>query len=198
MLAVGTGHRHDQGVVADLAVLAAPGRHVGHGVGPADAHAAVVGGQPAVGAAAHPVVVVAQGHHAHAVLLGQLTGTVHGALGVQRAETAMAVPPLQRAEGGHAGGAGRGVDLALFQVADHPGEAVQAVAEDAGQAVLGEDDGGILGVLVGKAFLFQHAGKLGYHGFIGNTFHNRAAPFVSWEVAYCKRLLYLDYSASGR
>lgn len=39
-LAVGAGNGHNQGGVADPAVLAAPGGHGGHGVGPADAHTA--------------------------------------------------------------------------------------------------------------------------------------------------------------
>ena len=49
---------------------------------------------PAVAAAAHPVVVVAQGHHAYTVLFGQFTGAVHGALCVQRTKTTMTVPAL--------------------------------------------------------------------------------------------------------
>ena len=118
-----------------------------------------------------PVVVVAQRHNADAVLLGKLAGTIHRTLGVQRAEAAVAVPALDAAHTGHAGGASGGVDLALFQIADHAGEAVQTVAEHTRQAVLRKDDGSILRVRGGKALLFQHAGKLGDHFFIRYTFH---------------------------
>jgi len=171
VLTVGARHCHDKRVVADFAVLAAPCGHVGHRVRPADTDAAVVGCQPAVGTAAHPVVVVAQRHNADAVLLGKLAGTVHSTLGVQRTEATVAVPALNAAHARHAGGAGGGVDFAFFQIADDAGEAVQTVAEHTRQAVLRKDDGGILRVRGGKAFLFQHAGKLGDHFFIRYTFH---------------------------
>lgn len=177
MLPVGAGNGHDQGIVADLPVLAAPGGHVGHGVGPADAHTALVRRQPAVGAAPHPVVVVAQGHHPHAVGLGQGTGAVHGTFGVQRPEAPVPVPALHGTERGHTGGPGGGVDLALVQVAHHPGKPVQAMAVHPGQTVLGKDDSGIPGVIGGESFLFQHAGKLGHHGFIGHTFHGGISFF---------------------
>ncbi len=95
----------------------APCGHVGAGVGPADADAARVRRLPAVGAAAHPVVVVAQRHHADAELVGQLHGAGHGVAGVQRAEAALAVPALHGTE---AGGA-HGTAGDAFIIASSPG-----------------------------------------------------------------------------
>ena len=171
MLAVGAGDSEDERVIADAAVFGAPGRHIGGGVRPADADAAFFGGQPAVGAAAHPVVVVAQCHDADAVLLGEGAGTLHCALCVQRAEAAVAVPALHTAHAGDALGAGKRVDLALFEVAHHPRKAIQTVAVHAGKAVLGENHSGVFGVRRGEAVLFQHAGELSDHFFVGDTFH---------------------------
>ena len=122
VLTVGAGDSEDDGVIADAAVFGAPSRHIGGGVRPADADAAVFGGQPAVGAAAHPVVVVAQCHDADAVLFGEGAGTLHCALCVQRAEAAVAVPALHTAHAGDALGAGKRVDLALFRGSSPPAE----------------------------------------------------------------------------
>ena len=171
MLAVGAGDSEDERVIADAAVFGAPGRHIGGGVRPADADAARVCGLPAVGAAAHPVVVVAQCHDADAVLFGEGAGTLHCALCVQRAEAAVAVPALHTAHAGDALGAGKRVDLALFEVAHHPRKAIQTVAVHAGKAVLGENHSGVFGVCRGEAVLFQHAGELSDHFFVGDTFH---------------------------
>ena len=147
MPAAASGNGHDERVVADLPVLAAPGRHVGHGVGPADADAARVRRLPAVAAPAHPVIVVAQGHHAHAVFLRQLTGPVHGKARVQGPEAPMPVPTLDGPHSLHTLRDGMAVDLALVQILHHPRESVHAVAVHAVQAVLGEHGGRVLCVL---------------------------------------------------
>ena len=63
----GIGFSLAEGIVADLSVFTAPGRHIRHGIGPADSDAALVSSLPSVAAAAHPVVVIAQRHNAHTV-----------------------------------------------------------------------------------------------------------------------------------
>ena len=100
----GARHGDDQRIVADGALGAAPGRQVGHGVGPADADEAGLGGLPAVGAAAHPVVGVAQRDAADAVLAAERDGAVHRGQRVEIAGAALAVPALQRAKGSEAPG----------------------------------------------------------------------------------------------
>ena len=169
MLAVGAGNRKDQRIVADAVIQSAPRRHIRAGVGPADANAALVRSLPAIGAAPHPVVVVAQSHQADAVLPGQLDGAVHGAFRIQRAKAAVPIPALHRAKTRHTLGLGGGIDLALFQVIDHHREAVQAMAEHPRQAVLRKDLGGIVGTAGGKAVLTQHTLKFSQHCLIGNA-----------------------------
>ena len=82
MVAVASGNRHNQRVIADLAVCAAPGRHIRTGIGPADSDTALVCSLPAIGAAAHPMVVVAQGYHTDAKLLSKLYSPSHGLTGI--------------------------------------------------------------------------------------------------------------------
>ena len=169
MLAVGAGHGQDQRVIADVVVLGTPCGHIRAGIGPADADAALICRLPAVGAAPHPVVVVAQRHQPNTVLLGQLHGTVHGPLCVQGAKAAVAIPALHRTKTGHALCLGGRVDAALFQVIHHHREAIQAVAEHTGQTILGENFGGIVGTVGGEAVFFQYTLKLGQHRFISNS-----------------------------
>ena len=58
-----------------------------------------------------------------------------------------------------------------FEVAHHARKAIQTVAVHAGKAVLGENHSGVFGVRRGEAVLFQHAGELSDHFFVGDTFH---------------------------
>ena len=169
MLAVCARHSQNEGIVAKVIVLCAPCRHVGAGVGPADADAAGVCCLPAIGAAAHPVVVVAQRHQTDAILMGQLHSTPHGVPGVQRAKATLAVPAFHRTKAGDALGRGGRVDAALFQVIHHHRKAVQAVAEYACQTVLCKDLGSLVGTLRAEAVFVQHTLKLGQHGFISNS-----------------------------
>ena len=81
MLPVTSRDGHDKRVISNLLVNAAPCRHVGLCVGPADSDAALVGCLPSITSAAHPVVV-AQRHNADAILLCQLHGAVHGFFGI--------------------------------------------------------------------------------------------------------------------
>ena len=117
------------------------------------------------------MVVVAQCHDADAVLLGEGAGTFHCALCIQRAKAAVAVPALHTAHAGEALSAGKRVDLARFEVAHHARKAIQTVAVHAGKAVLGENHSGIFCIRRGETVLFQHAGKLSDHFFVGDTFH---------------------------
>ena len=169
VLPVRARHGQNERVVADVVVLCAPCRHVGAGVGPADADAARVCGLPAVGAAAHPVVVVAQRHHANTELMCQLYGTVHGVLGVQRAKAALAIPALHGTKAGNALGLSGGINLALAQVFHHAGEAVQPVAEHAGQTVLGKDLGCFVGTLWTETVFGQDPLKFGQHRLVSNA-----------------------------
>ena len=126
-------------------------------------------GLPAVGAAAHPVVVVAQRHHANTELMCQLYGTVHGVLGVQRAKAALAVPALHGTKAGNALGLSGGINLALAQVFHHAGEAVQPVAEHASQTVLGKDLGRFMGTLWAETVFGQDPLKFGQHRLVSNA-----------------------------
>ena len=177
VLAIGAGDRENNGVIAQAAVQRAPGGHDGPGVGPADADAACVRRLPAIGAAAHPVVVVAQGHHAYAKAPCQLHGPRHGPSGVQGPEAPVPVPALDGAEGGHALRLNSRVDLPVFQILDYPGKAVQPVGVYPAKAVLGENLRRVMGPLGGKAVFVQHARKLAEHGFIGNI--HPIIPFLS-------------------
>ena len=124
MIPAAPGNCHHKGIVSNLFVLSAPGRHIGTGVGPADADKPPVRGLPAVAAASHPVVIVAQGHHAHAVFLCQITGPVHGPPRVQRAESPVPVPSLDCPHAHLTGRRGIWGDLSFFKVGYDPGETV--------------------------------------------------------------------------
>ena len=115
------------------------------------------------------MVVVAQRHHANTELMCQLYGTVHGVLGVQRAKAALAVPALHGTKAGNALGRSGGIDLALAQVFNHAGEAVQPVAEHAGQTVLGKDLGCFVGTLWTETVFGQDPLKFGQHRLVSNA-----------------------------
>ena len=88
----------DDGVVADGWFGGAPGGGVGEGVGPADGEEAFGGGLPAVGAAAHPMVGVGEGHGPDAVPAGEGDGLGHGGVSVEVAGAEVAVPALDGSE----------------------------------------------------------------------------------------------------
>ena len=115
------------------------------------------------------MVVVAQRHHANTELMCQLYGTVHGVLGVQRAKAALAIPALHGTKAGNALGLSGGINLALAQVFHHAGEAVQPVAEHAGQTVLGKDLGCFVGTLWAETVFGQDPLKFGQHRLVSNA-----------------------------
>ena len=95
------------------------------------------------------MVGVGESYGADAVLSGEVDGSLHGGVGVQVADAAMAVPALDGAEGWRAGGFGVDVDAA---VADHGVEAwkaVEAVGVDAVAGGFGEETGAEGGAVVG-------------------------------------------------
>ncbi len=97
------------------------------------------------------MVGVAQGDGAHAVLLGERDGALHGRVGVQVAGAAMAVPALEHRRSANAFGPAVHVHLA---VGDHLGEAreaVQAMGVNAVAGGLGEEPGAERGALPGEA-----------------------------------------------
>ena len=127
--AVGVGARdsEDEGVVAEGGCGGAPGGEVGAGVGPADSKEALVGGLPAVGAAAHPVVGVGEADGSEAVLPGEGDGAGGRVLGVEGTGAELAVPALDGAIGRYEGGSGVDVDEAVADGVDEVREAVEAV-----------------------------------------------------------------------
>ncbi len=131
---VGAGDGEDEGVVADGGGGGTPGGDVGEGVGPADGEEASLGGEPAVGTATHPVVGIAEGYGGDAVLAGEEHGAVDGGVGVEVAGAAVSVPSLEGSEAGDEGGLGVDIDAA---VADHGGEAGEAVEAVGVYAVAG-------------------------------------------------------------
>ena len=96
-VARGARHGDDERVVADERDRRAPRRDVGERVRPADADHAGVGGLPAVVAAAHPVVGVAEPHRADAVLARELDRARHAGPRVEVAGPAASVPSLHAA-----------------------------------------------------------------------------------------------------
>nr|GFD26167.1 hypothetical protein [Tanacetum cinerariifolium] len=140
------GHGQHQRVVAEARVGAAPGRHDGRGIGEAQADAAGFGGLPAVAAAAHPVVGVAQGHAADAVLLGQLDGAGHAGGSIGGAGAEVAVPALDEAVGFDQRRLGGGLHQARFYVAHEGGKAIEAVGIHAVAAVVGKKRGALCGL----------------------------------------------------
>ena len=126
-------------IVADPAVNTAPGRHVGHGVAPADTDAPCISGLKAILSSAHPVVSVFQRNTSDTVFLCQFNGAIHADAGVGVAHAEVTVPLFKGTEALHQSGALFGMDITLVHVRDHPREAVDSVGVYAIDAVLHHD-----------------------------------------------------------
>ena len=163
MLPVRLRHGENDGVVADLAVPAAPCRHVGRRIGPADPDAAVVGRLPAVASAAQPVVVVAQGDKADPICMGKRNSLIHRLPCVEWPKSSMSVPAFDCAEGHHALRLYLRVDHALVKIIHHSREADVAVAVNAIQTVVREHSSGVGRVFLREAALDQNTLKLAEH-----------------------------------
>lgn len=118
-----------------------PCGEVGEGVGPADAEEALFRGLPAVGPAAHPVVGIGKGYGTDAVLPGEGDGSLHGGVGIEVADAAVAVPALDGAEGGCESGLDVDVDATVANHSFKTWEAVEAVGVDAVAGGFGEETG---------------------------------------------------------
>ena len=158
-MAGGAGHGEDERVVADGGFGRAPCGEIGHGVGEAEADHAGFRGLPAVGAAAHPVVGVAEGDAADAVGAGEGDGAFHGGVGVEVAGALAAVPTLECAEGGDADGCGMDVYGPILDGGEEAREAEDAVGVDAVKSGLCEETGAELGAFGGEAVAFEDGGE---------------------------------------
>ena len=139
MRARGAGNGEDQRVVAEGRRGRSPGREVGEGVGPADGEEAGVGGEPAVTAAAHPVVGVGEDDAAEAVVVGEGNGAAHCKVSVEIAGAEVAVPAFDGREGRDEAGFGVDVDAAVGDHVGEAGEAIQAVGVYAVASGFGEE-----------------------------------------------------------
>ena len=179
MFSIGSWDRHDQRIIANFPILAAPGWHIWHGVGPADADASLISSLPSIGTTAHPVIVITKGYDAGTVCPGQFTGTIHGTFGIQRAEATVSIPALHDTHTYFTGRSGCRVNTSLFQVADKSWKTVQPVGIDTGKTVLCKNRRCISGILRKKSFLFQDSCKLFDHIFIFDS-HNTCSS--QWNM----------------
>ena len=154
------GDGEDERVVADRGGGGTPGGEVGHGVGPADGEETLVGGLPAVGSGAHPVIGVGEGDGAEAVRAGEGDGALHGREGVEVADAGVAVPALERAVAKDEGRGRCDVDQAAADRGDEAGETIEAVSVDAVAGGLGDEAGGEGGAVGREAEGGEGAGEV--------------------------------------
>ena len=93
-----TRHRDHKRVISNSCIDSAPRRHIGHGVGPTHAYHSRISRLPSVGAAAHPVICIAQRDAANAMLARQRECAPHCRMRVQVPRTAPPIPSFHRAE----------------------------------------------------------------------------------------------------
>ena len=170
MLAVRARDCNDERVIADAAVFAAPGGHIGHRVGPADADAACVRRLPAEISAAHPVVVVAERHDTHAIFARKLHCTVHAALRIEVSHAKLAVPAFKPSASANPDRFLVRLDVAFFDVGNDAWEAVDAVGIDAVHTVVGKNFRRFERIRFVKAFFDQDAVKF-CHQFVIRDSH---------------------------
>ena len=91
----------------------------------------MVGGLPAKGTSAHPVVCVGEGDGADAVDAGEIDGSLHGCVGVHVADAAIAVPALNAAEGRRACRDGAYVDAPVPHHGLEARKTIESVGVDA-------------------------------------------------------------------
>src|ERR1700712_1797782 len=83
---------NDNRVITQPRIDTAPGWYVSYGIGKANAYAICFGGLPAVSAATHPMVGIANSHTAYAVLFGQCNSPFHAVFGVEHPGCHITVP----------------------------------------------------------------------------------------------------------
>ncbi len=107
-----------------------------------------LGGLQAVAAAAHPVVRVGEGDAAHAVLLCEGNGSLHGDAGVEVADSTMTVPAFDRSEARGLRRFGVDVDAAVGDRFGEAGKPVEPMGVDAIARRLGEEPRAVSGTVV--------------------------------------------------
>ncbi len=170
-MALRAGHGNDQRIIADAWLGSAPRGQIGQGVGPANADKPCLGSLPAVSAAAHPVIGVAETHACHAVLPAQGHGAVHAGLRIQIAGAFAPIPALQSGETAELFGLSLDIDAAIAHHRDEAGKAVDAVRIDAVASGLGEEPGTGLRPAGREAELAEDAGEGLLHFFKGDAGH---------------------------
>ena len=126
-VAAPAGKSQRQRVIAQARVPGAPCGHIGHGIAETNGRHAAGAGLQRVGGGAHPVVGVAQGNQADAVLARQIHRAVHAQGGIDDARPLPSVIVFDRAKTADLFRPRVDQDDALIDVADEPREAVDAV-----------------------------------------------------------------------
>ena len=171
MLPIAPWNRENDWIVADFPVPAAPCRHVGTCIGPADSDASLIRCLEAIASAPHPVVVIAKCNQADSILLSQFTRPVHCQPGIQRSKPPVAIPPLKCPHLQFAFSYNIRVNLPFVQIFHHSWETVQAVGVNTCKAVLCENHSRGLCPVLSKPFLYKNPLKFIYHCLIGNPLH---------------------------
>ena len=170
-MAAGPRDGNDQRVVPDTGIAGAPGRKIGHGVGPADGDEPGLGRLPAVAASAHPVGGVGERHAAHTMLAGERHGPFHGLISIERAGAEPTIPTLERSTGGHQLRLSVNVDNSTLNLGDEAWKAVQSMRVNPVAGGFGKELGATAGTLGFESQLQQHAQQIIEEFLIGDSKH---------------------------
>ena len=115
------------------------------------------------------MVGIGKRHHPDGLLMRQLNGTLHTAIGVQIPAAAMTVPALQHSQCGLPLCLGVHIHRAVLDAFDELGKAIKTMGINAVPAGIGKQCGRKLRPFTGNAVFVQYADKLAAHDVIGNS-----------------------------